>query len=256
MSTLSPETSSKHAATADLAIVIPCFNERDGVAELANRLRPVVDTLSEQWQVELVFVDDGSTDATGERLQEAFHGWERVRVVTHDRNRGITAAMLTGLRATGATVACTLDADCTYDPCQLLAMLPLLTPDVAVVTASPYHPDGRVWHVPAWRLRLSKLASWLYRGVFRQRLHTYTSCCRVYRVECLDSLEVRQAGFVGITELLWRLDQAGYRIVECPAELSVRRHGQSKMRVARVAWRHLLFLGQAWWSDRTSRQRQ
>ena len=244
-----PPTTARYAS--QVAIVIPCFNEQDGVEQLEQRLRPVVYELARDLRVEVVFVDDGSTDQTRERLTAAFGGWEHVRIVPHDRNRGITAAMLTGIQSTPAEIVCTLDADCTYDPRQLLSMLPLLTPDIDVVTASPYHPDGRVWHVPAWRLRLSKSASWLYRRVFRQRLNTYTSCCRVYRATHLRSLRIEHAGFVGITELLWKLDQAGCRIIECPAELHVRRHGQSKMRVARVAWRHLMFLGRAWWRRRS-----
>src|SRR5207247_1582762 len=78
------------------------------------------------------------------------------------------------------TVA-SLDADCTYEPTQLLSLLKLLTEGVDVVVASPYHPGGKVVGVPRWRLALSRLASRLYGLVMRNQLDTYTSCVRIYR---------------------------------------------------------------------------
>ena len=88
-------------------------------------------------------------------------------------------------------------------------MIPLLGPDVSVVTASPYHPQGRVKNVPSWRLGLSRGASFLYRRVFRQQLHTYTSCFRVYRRSALQGLEIDEGGFLGVAEMLGRLDLKG-----------------------------------------------
>jgi dolichol-phosphate mannosyltransferase len=138
-----------------------------------------------------------------------------------------------------------LDADCTYDPRQLANLLPLLRPDVNLVVASPYHPLGAVENVPAWRLAISKLASRLYRLVLRNKLHTYTSCFRVYRRSAVIDLPLTSDGFVGIAELVWRLDAGGATIVECPAVLSVRRAGQSKLKIVRATLGHLRLLFRA-----------
>ena len=81
-------------------------------------------------------------------------------------------------------------------------MIPLLTDDVDVVTASPYHPRGQVKNVPRWRLFLSKGLSRLYRLVLRQKLHTYTSCFRVYRRQAAVGIAVERGGFFGVTEML------------------------------------------------------
>jgi dolichol-phosphate mannosyltransferase len=72
----------------------------------------------------------------------------------------------------------------------------------------------------------------------RNKLHTYTSCVRVYRKSAVTPLPPTQGGFVGIVELLWQLDQRGGRIVEAPAVLRVRTTGQSKMRLARTIFAH------------------
>jgi glycosyltransferase involved in cell wall biosynthesis len=165
-----------------------------------------------------------------------------VRLVRHAVNRGIAAAIETGLASTDADIVASIDADCTYDPAQLAAMLPLLAPGVDLVVASPYHPQGRVRGISGWRLALSKLASRLYRLLLRNKLHTYTSCFRVYRPSAVRELRVANPRFVGVVELVWLVDRRGGRIAECPAVLTTRATGQSKMRVVRTGLAHLRFL--------------
>jgi hypothetical protein len=132
-----------------------------------------------------------------------------------------------------------MDCDCTYDPHELQNMIPLLTPDVDLVTASPYHRFGKVLNVPRWRLTLSMGSSFLYRRLFNQKLATYTSCFRVYRRSAVADIPLTNGGFLGIAELLGRLDLRGSRIVEYPATLSVRMLGRSKMKILKSILGHL-----------------
>lgn len=143
-------------------------------------------------------------------------------LLRHERNRGIAAGILTGIRHATTEVVASIDCDCSYDPSDLQRLLPLLTEGVAMVTASPYHPEGEVTHVPVWRLALSRAASFLYRRVLRHQLYTYTSCFRVYRRQAIRHLALQQEGFLGIVEMLGDLDRRGETIVECPARLESR----------------------------------
>jgi dolichol-phosphate mannosyltransferase len=111
--------------------------------------------------------------------------------------------------------------------------------DVSLVTASPYHPDGQVCGVPAWRLQLSRLASWCYRVMTKTDLRTYTSCFRLYRKSHVVDLDIREPGFVGVAELLWQVARRGRRVVEAPAKLTSRRVGYSKMRTLPVILAHM-----------------
>lgn len=111
-----------------------------------------------------------------------------------------------------------------------------------MVTASPYHPRGGVRNVPGWRLTLSRSLSLLYRLVLRQKLSTYTSCFRVYRRSAMVGMSLEHSGFLGIAEMLGKLDLAGSKIVEYPTTLSVRVLGYSKMKVARTITGHLKLL--------------
>jgi len=228
-----------------LAIVIPCFNEAESVGKLRQNLERLCEALPQKYDAEFLLIDDGSRDGTAAALEREFADFPPARVLRHERNLGIAAAISTGIQAAVAEIVCSIDADCSYDPVQLIDMLPLLADGVAMVVASPYHPLGKVNHVPPWRLKLSKAASGLYRLVLKQKLHTYTSCFRVYRRSLVANVPLRSTGFVGIAELVCELDRRGLKVVECPATLDIRTTGQSKMRVLRAGWAHLKLIASA-----------
>jgi polysaccharide deacetylase family protein (PEP-CTERM system associated) len=230
------------ACATAVTLVIPCFNEEKVLPFLRNTLKRVAANLGTTYELSYVFVDDGSTDGTWAALQRIFGSLPRARILRHESNRGVAAAILTGIRAADAEIVCSIDCDCTYDPHQLRDLIPRLEDDVALVTASPYHPSGRVLNVPRWRLFLSKALSALYRRVSRQQLHTYTSCFRVYRRSLVQDLPIREGGFLGVAEMLALLDLLGKRVVEHPAVLEVRLLGHSKMRLVRTILGHVRLL--------------
>jgi len=121
-------------------------------------------------------------------------------------------------------------------------MIPLLTDGVDMVTASPYHPDGAVKNVPAWRLFFSKSLSSFYHMILHHKFSTYTSCFRVYRRTSVVDLEISEGGFLGVAETLGRLDLQGGVIIECPTVLEVRLLGRSKMKMIRTILGHLRLL--------------
>jgi polysaccharide deacetylase family protein (PEP-CTERM system associated) len=225
-----------------VTLVVPCYNEELTLPYLANTLRSVEAALAASYELRFIFVDDGSCDGTWDAMQRIFGGRPRHALLRHDANRGVAAAILTGIRHADTEVVCSIDCDCTYDPHQLRRLIPLLEEGVDLVTASPYHPQGRVCNVPAWRLGLSKGLSRLYRLVLRQQLATYTSCFRVYRRAAVVGLPVKAPGFLGVAEMLGLLDLAGGRIVECPAALEVRLLGRSKMKIGKTMAGHLRLL--------------
>ncbi|MFN0280010.1 MAG: glycosyltransferase [Pyrinomonadaceae bacterium] len=228
---------------SEISIVIPCYNETDSLPYLANTLRSVEAGLNENgYQPNFIFVDDRSTDDTLAVLQKLFGDKRNVEILKHKTNLGVAAGIMTGIRAARIEIVCSMDCDCTYDPHELLNMLPLMTERIDMVTASPYHKDGGVRNVPGWRLFLSRGASFLYRRVLRSKLGTYTSCFRVYRKSSIVGMELDESGFLGVAEMLGRLDLNGGRIVEFPAVLDVRLFGLSKMKTARTILGHLKLL--------------
>jgi polysaccharide deacetylase family protein (PEP-CTERM system associated) len=237
------QTTRTGIAPVPVGVVIPCFNEEMVLPYLSKTLEQVAERLSDRYDLTFIFVNDGSTDDTAAVLERVFGGRPNCTVIHLPRNQGISAAILAGIRRAESEVVCSIDCDCSYDPHDLGAMIPLLTDGVDLVTASPYHTRGGVRNVPAWRLSLSKSASSFYRLILRHKLSTYTSCFRVYRRSAILDLPLREPGFLGITEMLGRLDLKGGKIVEFPAVLEVRVLGRSKMKVVRTILGHFRLLG-------------
>jgi dolichol-phosphate mannosyltransferase len=219
---------------SSVTVIIPCYNEAEGVTRLHALLLPVLQKLRTVRPVELVLVDDGSRDGTAQRLTAAFAGVPEVAVIRHPQNRNLGAALRTGLQAAkGDWIAC-LDADCTYDPEILPRLLAGLEAGADLVTASPYHPLGRVDGVPAWRLGLSWGLSWIYRQVLGVPVYTYTALARAWRRSLTPKIQSERDDFTAVADMMLRALVQGYRVVEVPAVLGVRVHGVSKMRVLRV----------------------
>jgi polysaccharide deacetylase family protein (PEP-CTERM system associated) len=238
-----PLLTSAPSERVQVTLVAPCFNEGQVLPSLAPTLQRLEADLAAWYEFRFVFVDDGSSDDTWAQLQRLFAGKAQYRLVKHERNRGVAAAILTGIANAETEIVCSIDCDCTYDPHQIADLLPLLTEDVAVVTASPYHPDGVVKNVPAWRLVLSKSLSMIYRRLFRLKLYTYTSCFRAYRRSRMQQVQVTEGGFLGVAEMLLQLDRQGARVIERAAVLEVRLLGHSKMKVLRTIRGHLGLIG-------------
>jgi dolichol-phosphate mannosyltransferase len=222
-----------------VSVVVPLFNERECVELLVTALARIEASLADRYELEFLLIDDGSSDETADLLREATGNGLRWRVIEHGRNRGIAAAIQTGLHAASHDIVVSTDCDGSYDPMLIADMIPRLQPGVDVVTASPYHPQGRVENVPEWRLALSRLASRLYGLACRHKLSCYTSCFRVYRRSAVADIELENERFVGVAELLWKVLERGGRVVEHPALLRSRVAGQSKMRVMRATLGHL-----------------
>jgi dolichol-phosphate mannosyltransferase len=222
-----------------LSVVVPCYNEADGIDQLRSRLLPVLERLASRYAIELILIDDGSTDATFERLNKAFGELSFARVVRHPRNLNVGGAIRTGARESRGEWIANLDSDCTYDPAILEPMLRQMEEGADLVTASPYHPNGGILGVPPYRLFLSKAASGLYRLILRTHIHTFTAMVRVYRREIYGRIASPESDFAAIAEMMLKAIKQSLQTVEVPAVLSVRRFGQSKLRVARVIASHL-----------------
>ncbi|MDA1159927.1 MAG: DegT/DnrJ/EryC1/StrS family aminotransferase [Planctomycetota bacterium] len=244
---LAPQSSrlnSQPSTLIPVSIVIPCYNEEASLPYLGRTLAKLEAELANCYTPTFILVDDRSTDRTWEIMQSVFDGQLNVRLVQHEQNSGVSAAILTGIRHADTELVCSMDCDCSYDPLEFSRMLPLMTDDVDLVTASPYHPQGRVKNVPGWRLLLSKGLSTIYRIVLPQKLHTWTSCFRVYRKSAIDKLSLHECGFLGTAELVGQLCLNGSKIVEHPATLEVRIFGESKMKTFHTIAGHLRLVQQ------------
>jgi glycosyltransferase involved in cell wall biosynthesis len=196
-----------------LSIVVPFFNEEDMVESTVSALL--------RDDAEFIFVDDGSTDRTSERLFEAARRSPNIKVIVHEQNRGASAALLTGLYAATGDSIIVLDADLSYGPEHVDVLSSALRSQyAAIAVASPYHLDGTVYNVPPTRLALSVAANRFFRSITRSHVATYTGMVRAYNRNFLLRVDPRSlTGEINCALILAALS-GGERVVEVPARLA------------------------------------
>jgi dolichol-phosphate mannosyltransferase len=237
-----------------LWLALPAYNEEASLPPLLERCRSVAETLQRaDRRLSVLVVDDGSNDATVAMARAAATGGLSVEVVPHVVNRGLGAALRTGIlsaleRATDDDAIATMDADNTHDP----GLLPLMWDkleknDGDVVIASRYEPGGEEIGLKPVRKVLSRGASFLLTLTAPVRgARDYTCGFRLYRTSTLrraagawgDRL-IEEAGFTCMAELLLKLGRGGARVLEHPLVLRYDlKQGASKMKVARTISRY------------------
>ena len=107
----------------DVSIVVPVRNEQDNVAPLIAEIAAALDG---RWAYEIIYVNDGSTDATGERLAAEMKARNNVRQIRHAASSGQSAAVSTGIRAARGKIVATLDGDGQNNPAFLPALIEAL----------------------------------------------------------------------------------------------------------------------------------
>lgn len=217
-----------------LSIVFPAYNESESLKRFPKEALPVFDALKRPYEV--VIVDDGSKDDTA-AVAEAMGG--PVRLVRHDRNKGLGAALRTGFEAARGELVITMDSDLTFAPSLAKALLERYEKgDCDVVSGSP-KLAGFSADIPPYRVFISKAASLVYSQLLGQAVTSVSPILRLYRRADLMELPLQATGFDINAEILFFLVQRGKRVVEIPAPLTQRLHGESKLDYSREMRRHM-----------------
>ena len=228
-------------------LVIPCYNEIDGLPQLMRRLT-AMQMNGEMAGWEVLFVNDGSKDGTREALNIISEDHDWVRVIHHGKNRGLGAAVRTGFENTLSPVVCTMDSDCTFAPETLPKMLRMLNEGADIVTASPWHPESGQGSVHPVRKVLSQGASWVYRRLLRNDIHSFTPMHRAYRREVIKKVKFESNGFAAIAEIMVRAMFHGFRVKEMPMPVDRRQFGESKINIYQSVAAHLSLMRLAGWT--------
>ena len=201
----------------EISIVVPLHNEGANVEPLARAILSVL--RSEKTLLELILVDDGSTDDTAERIRKVQRSEPCVRGLRHLKNAGQSAALWTGFKASRGDVICTLDGDLQNDPADLPGMLGELGRFDLVCGVRAKRMDNWVRRVSA---RIARLARKLVLGVDFQD----TGCnLRVFKRRVLETIVV----FDGFHRFMPVLAQrAGSRVCEIAVAHHPRIAGESK----------------------------
>lgn len=184
-------------------------------------------------------MDDGSDDGTAVEAEALRAARPETKLVRLAPNRGLGGALRAGFSAAVGDWIATLDADLTFAPADLGAMLGARdTTRADLVAGSPYLRRGDMVGVPLVRSLPSLMLNAFYRGLFGMSLTSYTPVFRLYRAEKLRALPLEAQGFEINAEIAARAQLAHWRVAEVPAPLTVRVAGLSKLNRLRELSRH------------------
>lgn len=208
---------------ADLSVLMPVFNERATVEQAVHR---VLETDFPVDEVEVVLVDDGSTDGTSSLLAQG--DWPpQVVLAFHDVNRGKGSAVRTALGRASGRYTAIMDADLEYEPADLAALLqPILDGRAEVVFGTrgfESHSSYSFWYVVG-----NKLVTLAANVLFDRWLADIMTCHKVMSTQLFRSLDLRADGFEIEPEITARLLAAGHRIYEVPVTYNARSREQGK----------------------------
>ena len=199
-----------------LSIVVPVYNEEENVLPLIDE---IVGALGDfPGGLEMVFVDDGSTDSTLPRLQEAARRDPRVRVAHFRRNLGQTAAMAAGFHVARGRAVATLDGDLQNDPADVPALVALLKDWDVVCGVRTRRQD--TW----WKRRSSRIANGFRNWTTGDDIVDTGCTLKAYRREWLDRLELYRGMHRFLPTLL---KMQGARVTQVPVRHRARRTGKT-----------------------------
>ena len=215
-----------------LSIVVPVFNEKDNLTELANRITQALP--SGQFSYEVIWVDDGSTDGSRQLLKQIQQDFQHHKVLFLARNYGQTTALTAGVKAATGEIIVPLDADLQNDPKDIPAMLNTYRQGYDVVSGWRKNREDK------WLPKVfSKVANRIICKITNLPLHDFGCSLKLYNAEKLKKTCLHGELHRFIPALMSRY---GIKIIEVPVTHHARQHGKSKYNLTRT-FRVLLDLG-------------
>ncbi len=204
-----------------LSFVIPVFNEEETIHTLYDEIM----RNTEDHEKEFIFVDDGSTDSSYEKMQALAKEDPRVIVIRFRRNFGKSAALKEGFQYASGNIVFTLDADLQDNPAEIGKFLEKLDEGYDLVSGWK-----KKRHDPIEKKVLSRFFNRVTSWVFKLRLHDYNCGFKAYRKEIVEEIDVYGELHRYIPVLA---NSKGYRIAEIPVDHRPREHGKTKYGVER-----------------------
>ncbi|PWD49710.1 dolichol-phosphate mannosyltransferase [Serinibacter arcticus] len=211
-------------------VIVPTYDERAALPGTLARLRAAVPT------ADVLVVDDGSPDGTGEWAQERSEVDPHVHVLHRSGKGGLGRAYVAGFGwalERGYDLVVEMDADASHQPEELPALLAAADDErVALVIGSRWVPGGSIVNWPAYRQLISRAGTTYARLALQLPVKDATAGFRVYPAWVLRALplgEVTSQGYCFQVDMTHRVHAAGGRIVEVPVTFVERVEGVSKM---------------------------
>jgi glycosyltransferase involved in cell wall biosynthesis len=211
-----------------LSVVIPCYNERETLGPLLERVRA-----SGVENLEIVVVDDCSTDGTRELLRERLEK-QVDRVIYHERNQGKGAALRSGFAAATGEIVLVQDADLEYDPREYPRLLQPILDGLADVVFGSRFSGGQAHRVLYfWHYLGNRFLTLLSNAMTNLNLTDMEVCYKVFRREVLQRIHIEEDRFGFEPEITAKVARQDCRVFEVGISYSGRTYHEGK----KIGWR-------------------
>ena len=228
-------------------VILPTYQEAQNIVEVLRRLRAAVPA------ADVLVIDDSSPDRTAELAKAAAHELGGIDVLLRPAKAGLGSAYRTGFRegiARAYEVLVEMDSDLSHDPSALRGLLDAVAGGADLAIGSRYVPGGSTPSWPLYRRLLSRYGNRYSAIALQLDVSDATSGFRAYRTEILRRIDVdtvRADGYGFQIEMVYRVANAGGRVVELPITFLDRDLGESKMSM-RIVVEALVLT--TWWGLR------
>ena len=203
-----------------VSLIVAAYNESAIVKNNMEILCDYMVSLEGEYRWELIIVDDGSTDGTGQIIETLAQERRHIKVLHHSSNEGLGKALQDGFAITKGdfVVTCDVDLSCTPDHIERL-LKKIQGGHAQIVIATPHMKGGKMTNVPLHRSVLSCGANFFLSVFFSEKISDLTSMMRVYRGPFIRSLSLRSSGMAIMPEIIYKASIMHAKIVQIPAHL-------------------------------------
>jgi glycosyltransferase involved in cell wall biosynthesis len=214
---------------AGLSVFFPAYNDSGTIASMVIRAVKAAAELTPDYEV--IVVNDGSVDATPEIVDELARTYPRVRVVHHANNRGYGGALQTGFRSASKELIFYTDGDAQYDPAELSVLWAKMTPGTDLVNGYKISRSD-----PLHRIFIGRLYHHIVSTLFGLTVRDVDCDFRLMRRSIFERIDLEKTSGVICLEMMKKIEDGGFRIVEVPVHHYHRAFGKSQFfNVRRIA---------------------
>jgi glycosyltransferase involved in cell wall biosynthesis len=223
-----------------VSVFFPAYNDAATIPSMVIASLLTLPKMTEDYEV--IVVNDGSSDHTGEMLQELERVYPRVRIINHIANRGYGGALRSGFKAATKTWIFYTDGDAQYDPRELTRLVDAVTEETDVVNGYKIARSD-----PLHRILVGKLYHHFVRVLFGFKLRDVDCDYRLLRREIFDHVELTSTSGTICLEMVKKFQDLGYRFKEVPVRHFHRAHGKSQFFNFRRIIMTAIQLTSLWW---------
>lgn len=203
-----------------ISVIVPCYNEEAILEANIEIIKNFLLARESKYKWEILIINDGSHDKTGNIANEIEKREQYIRVIHHPTNLNLGRALQTGFLNAKGDILVVLDIDLSYSVEHIGMMVDkLIETSADIVVASPYMKGGKVTAVPFFRKLMSRWVNRLMRRAAQDKYYTFTGMVRAYKTDFIRSVNLKTKDYEINPEIMYKAMILRARIVEIPAHL-------------------------------------